>query len=152
MLTQALEQAGIRPSQQARRVGDYVLGELLADGPGYQTGWQNTRRWLSPLPCAVSQAQAASEKNVSASNGWRRTSFASAGPGAFRHSGGTRLQTARLRSSAISLRGAGGAGPLLTTRRPAHARPAAEPVAAACGCQRHATASVSSTGLSAPIF
>ena len=35
-LTQALEQAGIRPSQQARRVGDYVLGEWLADGPGYQ--------------------------------------------------------------------------------------------------------------------
>ena len=36
MLPQALEQAGIRPSQQARRVGDDVLGELLADGPGYQ--------------------------------------------------------------------------------------------------------------------
>ncbi|MCA9225819.1 MAG: NERD domain-containing protein, partial [Planctomycetales bacterium] len=35
-LSRAMEQAGIRPSQKSRRVGDYVLGELLADGPGYQ--------------------------------------------------------------------------------------------------------------------
>lgn len=35
-LSRAIEQAGIRPSQRSRRVGDYVLGELLADGPGYQ--------------------------------------------------------------------------------------------------------------------
>lgn len=35
-LSRALEQAGIRPSQRARRVGDYVLGDLIADGPGYQ--------------------------------------------------------------------------------------------------------------------
>ena len=35
-LARAIEQAGIRPSQRSRRVGDYVLGELLADGPGYQ--------------------------------------------------------------------------------------------------------------------
>ncbi len=35
-LSRAMEQAGIRPSQRARRVGDYVLGELLADGVGYQ--------------------------------------------------------------------------------------------------------------------
>lgn len=35
-LSRAIEQAGIRPSQKSRRVGDYVLGELLADGPGYQ--------------------------------------------------------------------------------------------------------------------
>ncbi|XZE35697.1 BREX system serine/threonine kinase PglW [Pirellulaceae bacterium SH501] len=32
----AIDDAGIRPSQRSRRVGDYVLGELLADGPGYQ--------------------------------------------------------------------------------------------------------------------
>ena len=31
-----MEQAGIRPSQRSRRIGDYVLGELLFDGPGYQ--------------------------------------------------------------------------------------------------------------------
>jgi hypothetical protein len=35
-LSRPIEQAGIRPSQKSRRVGDYVLGELLADGPGYQ--------------------------------------------------------------------------------------------------------------------
>lgn len=35
-LSRAMEQAGIRPSQRFRRVGDYVLGELLADGLGYQ--------------------------------------------------------------------------------------------------------------------
>ncbi|MGH9363370.1 MAG: BREX system serine/threonine kinase PglW, partial [Thermoanaerobaculia bacterium] len=35
-VSKALDQAGIRPSQKARRVGDYELGELLADGPRYQ--------------------------------------------------------------------------------------------------------------------
>ncbi|MCR9296774.1 MAG: protein kinase, partial [bacterium] len=35
-LARAMEQAGIRPSQKSRRVGDYVLGDLLEDGPGYQ--------------------------------------------------------------------------------------------------------------------
>ena len=35
-LARAIEQAGIRPSQKSRRVGDYVLGDLIADGPGYQ--------------------------------------------------------------------------------------------------------------------
>jgi serine/threonine protein kinase len=35
-LARAMEQAGIRPSQRSRRVGDYVLGDLIADGPGYQ--------------------------------------------------------------------------------------------------------------------
>lgn len=35
-LTRAMEQAGIRPSQSSRRVGDYILGELLGEGPGYQ--------------------------------------------------------------------------------------------------------------------
>jgi serine/threonine protein kinase len=32
----ALEEAGIRPTQRRRRVGDYELGDLLGDGPGYQ--------------------------------------------------------------------------------------------------------------------
>ena len=35
-LTRAMEQAGIRPSQRARRVGDYQLDELLFEGPSYQ--------------------------------------------------------------------------------------------------------------------
>jgi serine/threonine protein kinase len=35
-LSRAMEQAGIRPSQRSRRIGDYVMGDLIADGPGYQ--------------------------------------------------------------------------------------------------------------------
>jgi serine/threonine protein kinase len=35
-LAAALEQAGIRPSQQRRRVGDLELGELIDEGVGYQ--------------------------------------------------------------------------------------------------------------------
>lgn len=35
-LSRAMEDAGIRPSRRARRVGDYELTALLHDGPGYQ--------------------------------------------------------------------------------------------------------------------
>jgi serine/threonine protein kinase len=35
-LTRAIEEAGIRPSQRARKVGDYRLDELLYEGPTYQ--------------------------------------------------------------------------------------------------------------------
>lgn len=35
-ISRALEQAGIRPSQRSRRVGDYELQRLLDSGPGYQ--------------------------------------------------------------------------------------------------------------------
>jgi serine/threonine protein kinase len=35
-LSRGMEQAGIRPSQRSRRVGDYILGDLMFDGPGYQ--------------------------------------------------------------------------------------------------------------------
>jgi hypothetical protein len=35
-IARAMEQAGIRPSQRSRRVGDCILGDLIADGPGYQ--------------------------------------------------------------------------------------------------------------------
>ena len=35
-LTRAMQEVGIRPSQRARRVGDYRLGELLFEGPNYQ--------------------------------------------------------------------------------------------------------------------
>ena len=54
-----------RPSQQARRVGDYVLGELLADGPGYQD-WLAEHTSLAGVHCRVRQylvAQAASEED-----------------------------------------------------------------------------------------
>jgi serine/threonine protein kinase len=36
---QAMEQAGIRPSQRQRKVSDYVLEQLIGEGPGYQD-WQ----------------------------------------------------------------------------------------------------------------
>ncbi len=35
-VARALEEAGIAPSQRSRRVGDYLRGELLFEGPGYQ--------------------------------------------------------------------------------------------------------------------
>lgn len=35
-LGKAIDDSGIRPSQKSRRIGDFVLGELIADGPGYQ--------------------------------------------------------------------------------------------------------------------
>jgi serine/threonine protein kinase len=35
-ITRAMDEAGIRPSTKALRVGDYQLGKLLAEGPGYQ--------------------------------------------------------------------------------------------------------------------
>lgn len=35
-LTRAMEEAGIRPSQRARKVGDYRLDRLLFEGPSYQ--------------------------------------------------------------------------------------------------------------------
>ena len=35
-VSRAMQEAGIRPSQRARRVGDYRLDELLLEGPNYQ--------------------------------------------------------------------------------------------------------------------
>jgi serine/threonine protein kinase len=35
-LAKAIDDSGIRPSQKSRRIGDFVLGDLIADGPGYQ--------------------------------------------------------------------------------------------------------------------
>ena len=63
-LSRAMEQAGIRPSQRARRVGDYVLGELLADGVGYQD-WLAKHVSFDNVYCRVRQytlAQASSEE------------------------------------------------------------------------------------------
>jgi serine/threonine protein kinase len=63
-LSRAMEQAGIRTSQRARRVGDYVLGELLADGIGYQD-WLAKHASFENVFCRVRQytvAQASSEE------------------------------------------------------------------------------------------
>jgi serine/threonine protein kinase len=35
-LSQAMEQAGIRPSQRRRKVSDYALDQVIEEGPGYQ--------------------------------------------------------------------------------------------------------------------
>ena len=41
VVSQAMDQAGIRPSQRMRKVSDYVLEQLVGEGPGYQD-WQAT--------------------------------------------------------------------------------------------------------------
>jgi serine/threonine protein kinase len=64
-LSRAMEQAGIRPSQRSRRVGDYVLGELLADGLGYQD-WLAKHASFENVFCRVRQytlAKASSEED-----------------------------------------------------------------------------------------
>ncbi len=45
LVSQALEQAGIRPSQRSRKVSDYQLDNLINEGPGYQD-WQATHATL----------------------------------------------------------------------------------------------------------
>ena len=64
-LSRAIEQAGIRPSQKSRKIGDYILGDLLLDGPGYQE-WVGRHASLENVHCRVRQytvAQAASEED-----------------------------------------------------------------------------------------
>ncbi|PQO28934.1 BREX system serine/threonine kinase PglW [Blastopirellula marina] len=39
VVSQAMDQAGIRPSQRMRKVNDYLLEQLIDEGPGYQD-WQ----------------------------------------------------------------------------------------------------------------
>ena len=64
-LARALEQVGIRPSQKARRVGDYILKGLVDESPGV---WQDRLAEHAALPgvfCRVRQylvAQAADEE------------------------------------------------------------------------------------------
>ena len=41
MISQAMEQAGIRPSQRHRKVSDYTLDQIIGEGPGYQD-WSAT--------------------------------------------------------------------------------------------------------------
>lgn len=46
VVTQALDQAGIRPSQRHRKVADCVLDHLILEGPGYQD-WEATHAQIS---------------------------------------------------------------------------------------------------------
>ena len=46
IVSQAMEQAGIRPSQRHRKVSDYVLEQLVGEGPGYQD-WQAVHSQVS---------------------------------------------------------------------------------------------------------
>lgn len=47
-VAQAIEQAGIRPSQRSRKVSDYVLDRLINEGPGYQE-WEATHSTLKSV-------------------------------------------------------------------------------------------------------
>src|SRR2546426_7632025 len=46
LISQAMEQAGIRASQRYRRVSDYILDQLIGAGPGYQD-WEATHTRLA---------------------------------------------------------------------------------------------------------
>jgi serine/threonine protein kinase len=48
VVAQAIEQAGIRPSQRSRKVSDYVLDRLIHEGPGYQD-WEATHSTLKSV-------------------------------------------------------------------------------------------------------
>ncbi|TVP98296.1 MAG: BREX system serine/threonine kinase PglW [Planctomycetaceae bacterium] len=48
IVAQAMEQAGIRQSQKSRKVGDYLLENLIDEGPGYQD-WQATHTTLTSV-------------------------------------------------------------------------------------------------------
>ena len=48
VVAQAIEQAGIRPSQRSRKVSDYVLDRLINEGPGYQD-WEATHSTLKSV-------------------------------------------------------------------------------------------------------
>ena len=63
-IARAMEQAGIRPSNRSRRVGDYELGSLLFQGPAYQdyeashVALKGVKRRvrLYPIPLGASQS------------------------------------------------------------------------------------------------
>ena len=48
LVGQAMEQAGIRPSQRVRKVSDYVLNQLIDEGPGYQD-WHATHSQIESI-------------------------------------------------------------------------------------------------------
>lgn len=66
-LDRAMEKAGIRPSQKARKVGDYILKDLLADGPGFQDWFaSHVSKDLKDDHCRIRQytvAEASSEED-----------------------------------------------------------------------------------------
>jgi serine/threonine protein kinase len=67
-LTRAMEEAGIRQSQRARRVGDYRLDQLLSEGPTYQD-WAATHvaleRELARIRLYVVEPGASAEARAS---------------------------------------------------------------------------------------
>ena len=48
IVNQAIQQAGIRPSQRSRKVNDYLLERLVDEGPGYQD-WHATHTTLTSV-------------------------------------------------------------------------------------------------------
>ena len=71
-ISQALEQAGIRLSQSHRKVGDYVLDQILGEGPGYQD-WQATHVQLADVKRRVqSSVGSGSGGRVLSTDGFRR--------------------------------------------------------------------------------
>ncbi len=67
-LSQAMEQAGIRPHEASRRVGDYVLEKLLGEGQGFQD-WEaghvslpKVRRRIRLYPLARAESASSREQ------------------------------------------------------------------------------------------
>ena len=48
VVSQAMDQAGIRPSQRSRKVSDYLLQRIIGEGPGYQD-WLATHSRLGDV-------------------------------------------------------------------------------------------------------
>ena len=103
-LSRAMEQVGIRPSQRSRRVGDYILGDLIFDGPGYQDRLAKHASFDNVF-CLVRQytvAQAASEEDrqrLQAGGGSGVPDHPDSGPP--EHSAGSGLQGARAWSGPV---------------------------------------------------
>ena len=90
-ISRAMEEAGIRPSQRSRRVGDYVLSALLEEGPTYQDWsaehaslkrvWKRVRLFplaLGATEAARQQLQRAAEREYRILQGIRHPGIASA--------------------------------------------------------------------------
>lgn len=71
-VSQAMEQAGIRPSLKWRKVGDYLLEELLSEGPTYQdwlathTALKKVQRRVHLYPASVGASKEIRERLIRA--------------------------------------------------------------------------------------
>ena len=67
-----MEQAGIRPSLKWRKVGDYLLQELLSEGPTYQdwlathTALKKVQRRVHLYPASVGASKETRERLIRA--------------------------------------------------------------------------------------